>query len=180
MSYVEIHRVQANGEVVSYDSAKNNHGFAPIVWDKLAAQYKIPIGSILSEDRYNKVWEAYGTGTFTAEDNILMGATFDRSWIPRESLPLLLKAMRDFHARVIVPNNYVHTILDSVEIIEDLLKEDPEIRGVAFTMCSAVQTMWRLHVTGVDEDGEEYEETRNLNIDTDVCYDGKPPQRIES
>ena len=39
MSYVEIYRVDAEGDVTSYDSASNNHHFAPLVWEYLTVQY---------------------------------------------------------------------------------------------------------------------------------------------
>ena len=69
--------------------------------------------------------------------------------------------MRAFHERYIVPNKYMPTIKDSIEVIEAIIKEDPELRGVAFNMCSAVESFWVLR----DEDGKP----QAYNIDKAVA-----------
>lgn len=161
MSYVTIYRIDADGDVERLGEAKNNHGFAPLVWDKLMAQYRItPTGPRWGDDYYQPLWGLSGTGKLKRHEDILLGATFDRVWISRALVPELVEAMRAFHQRYIVPNNLVHTISDAADILAKWMPEHPTDRGVAFNMCSAVESFWTVY------DGE-LDESRPYNIDRD-------------
>jgi hypothetical protein len=146
MSYVEIFVVQKNGEVVSFATVQNNHGFAPLVWDKLGEQYKVPkkmpeFPLMMNPEALQALWDKCGTGELDPLDDLLLAATFDRIWVKRELVPDLIKACRTFHERYIA-GRYVETVRASAAVMERLLEECPEALGVAFNMCSANEPFW--------------------------------------
>lgn len=166
MSYVTIYRVEADGDVAWLGEAKNNHGFAPVVWDTFITKYNAPGSGPREADRYRPLWALYGSSAAAKDytgkvlsraDDLLLGATFDRVWVPSELVPELIASMRAFHEAHILPRNYVQTIADAADLIEKEL--DPTDRGIAFNMCSAVESFWQVD----DEIGD----CRPYNIDLD-------------
>jgi len=145
MSYVEIFCIEASGDVMSFGRARNNHGFAPCVWTKLGQKY-----GFLPKDAYSithpgtdDLWAAVGTGALSRQDDVLLGATFDRIWIRKEGLDELMQAMAAFHKQY---TPLCDTILASKLIIERMLMVMPDLLGIAFNMCSAVEAFWYVPV----------------------------------
>jgi hypothetical protein len=64
MSYVAIYAIRPDGDVYYLDEANNNHGFAPLVWQYLMAQYCLhPTGDpyeLESRWNYDPPMEPYG------------------------------------------------------------------------------------------------------------------------
>ena len=170
MSYVTIYAVQANGDVTYYGEARNNHGFAPLVWRHLCKQYGLDVGvNIFDEEGQRAIDQLFawrGTGHMASEDDILVGATGDRVWIAREHVPLLAAACRSFYKRYVKPHSLVDTVNQAAAVMDELLERIPDALGVAFNMCSAVDSFWSVPV----EDGED---CRPYNILTDESKGGE-------
>lgn len=168
MSYVTIYRIDPEGDVELLGDAKNNHGFAPLVWHKLIEQYKVPTKGTRywDDDYYQPLWSLLGTGKLERLDDILLGATFDRVWIGRALVPELIESMRIFDQRHIVPNNLVRTISEAADVLAKWLTAYPDDRGIAFNMCSATESFWMVW-------DEENEESRPYNIDKDPGGKGR-------
>ena len=97
MSYVTIYEIQANGDVLEIAEGSNNHVFAPLIWDYLREKYGYDGGSgKYSDDRYNAMWKAWPDPKMPRLEQVLLGATFDRVWIKRETLPALIEACEWF------------------------------------------------------------------------------------
>ncbi len=173
MSYVEIFRITESGDVLTYDTARNNHGYAGIVWQYLMVQYGLHATGRPYELNppwnYEPLWAKFDDGSLEPLDRILLGSTFDRVWVKKETLHDLIKAQRAFHEKYIVPNDIADTISKTADVIEALLAEDPSILGVAFNMCSANEPYWQVR---------EDEEPRTYNIfadkDLPLGGEGKP------
>lgn len=170
MSFVTVYAIRPNGDAALLGEAKNNHGFAPLVWQKLMVQYGLhPTGSpydLKPAWHYEPLWSLLGTGKLERSDELLLGITLDRAWIGRALVPELIKSMRAFHTRYIVPNNLVRTISDAADVLDGWLVECPDDRGVAFNMCSACSSFWEVY-------DRETDESRNYNIDRDPGGPGR-------
>ena len=166
MSYVKILAVRSNGDVVTFGTAKNNHGFAPLVWEKLAKKYKVPrSGSYLMMDdvALRALWDMFDGDKLSELDKLLLGATFDRVWVKRETIPKLVEACRAFHKEYVADNNLVATVDATADKLEELLEAQPDALGVAFNMCSAIDSFW-------DWEDEETGAVTNYNVLTNKCH----------
>jgi hypothetical protein len=146
VSYVEVFVVEQNGDVVSFGATSNNHGFAPLVWDKLGEQYEVPredprFPLMMDKQALEALWNKCGTGELDPLDDLLLAATFDRIWVKRKLVPDLIKACRAFHERHIA-GRYVDTVARTADMMGRLLEECPDAIGVAFNMCSANEPFW--------------------------------------
>jgi len=159
MSYVTIYAVQANGDVTYYGEARNNHGFAPLVWEHLCKQYGLDVGVYIfsgkGQQAIDQLFAWRGTGHMAPEDDIMVGATNDRVWIAREHVPQLVAACRSFYKRHVKPRNQVDTVNQAAAVMEELLERVPDALGVAFHMCSAAAPFWSVYVEG-EEPGRPY------------------------
>lgn len=97
MSYVTIYKVEQNGDVVDFAEGTNNHVFAPLVWDIFLAKYGYDGGKgRYADDRYDAMWKAWPDPKMPRIEQVLLGATFDRVWIKRETIPALIEACEWF------------------------------------------------------------------------------------
>lgn len=164
MSYVTIYGIDSEGDVERYGEAKNNHGYAPLVWQYLTVQYGIhPTGKpydLTPMWNYQPLWDMEKAGKLERLDALLLGSTYDRVWVRRALVPELIEGMRAFHKRYVVPNNFVETISEAADRLTEWLAGNPDDRGVAFNMCSADSSFWEVY-------DPEAEESRPYNIDRD-------------
>lgn len=151
MSYVRLFKILPNGDTQVYGEARNNHGFAPLIWEWLGKKYnKIPPDAYLhGEGVLEQTWAMFGKGELERWENILLGASFDRVWVKRELIPELVDALRRFYQEYVTPRNYVETTLQIADLLGKLL-QDPEARGVAFNPCSACEPFWRVYDAETD------------------------------
>ena len=188
VSYVSVYAVRQSGDVECIGEARNNHGFAPLVWDYLGEKCGIDVGGFGSTRDANleRLWKLFkpgGGGALDEPDNVLLGATFDRVWLKRERLPLLFDAVRRFTEEYVRPRGRVETAAECVRLIEEELVRDSALAGVCFNMCSAVDSYWHKRVP-IGEDGQplvgngepaDYDYV-TLNVFKDVdngCGEGK-------
>ena len=162
MSYVSIFAVRKTGVVERIGEARNNHGYAPQVWEHLGKKYKCIDPNApyygADEDGLKKLWKLFkpeGTKNevLDALDNILLGSTFDRVWIKKERLPLLFEAIQRFTTDHVRPMKRVETALECIPVIKKAMEEDPELVGVCFNQCSANSDYWYKNIP-MGEDGE--------------------------
>lgn len=192
MSYVTIFKIEANGDVVDYAEGRNNHTFAPIVWDVLGYKHKYMDKSLhpysLQDPGLNAMWAAWPDPKMSRMEQILLGSTFDRVWIKRETLPELIEACEWFlREHVLKPHkarSYKTGVMEDSyygsrtlagcgeNVAEGLrspgiiraLKEiyaDETSRGAAFDCCSANASFWCVK----ESDQGSY---RSWNIDIDA------------
>jgi len=171
MSYVEVFRVDKDGDVVSYDTARNNHGFAPLVWEKLGEKYEVPRTNeyylMMDKPALEATWKLRGEGKLDRLDNVLMGATFDRVWVKREDVPLLVEACRRFNRDHIAGAKLVDTVDRTADLLEMMFKEFSDDLGVAFNMCSANGAFWHVRVPCSECGCTCNGDTRPYNVKTD-------------
>lgn len=179
MSYVEVFVIDQNGDAVSFGEASNNHGFAPLVWEKLAKQYEVisPDGYVLlNHEALQKLWDMQGTDKLAKNDDIILGATFDRVWVKRDRVPSLVEACLDFHKRYILPGNLVRTIASTAALLKQAMEQHPEALGVAFNMCSANSAFWTIY-DPEKGDSRPYNVLKDQEHPGDE-YQGQQPQTL--
>ena len=150
MSYVEVFVINKDGLVSSYGEAKNNHCFAPMVWQRLADQHRLNIGGehlFLSDKVLKPLWKMAGTGKLPLEDDLLLQSTFDYVMIPKMLVEPLAERMRSFYNTELRERNIVPTMIDLANIIEESIKEVPDALGVCFNCCSANEPYWTVRST---------------------------------
>jgi hypothetical protein len=137
MSYVEIFAVHADGKVVTFGHARNNHAYTPVVWEVLGKKYGFLRGGyLLMDPGIADLWRALGTGKLTPDEDLLLGSTFDRVWIRRDALESLVRVLREFY-ETHIKGKYAETVKEAADTIERMTQEIPDLRGVAFNQCSA-------------------------------------------
>lgn len=105
MSYVTIFQVMANGDVLEVGEGSNNHTFAPLVWNYLGKKYGYgdDVMAYGKREDLKRMWKEWPSPKMTRLEHILLGATFDHVWIPRELLPELIEACELFYKEYIAP-----------------------------------------------------------------------------
>lgn len=189
MSYVTLLKVKKTGEVTSYATVANNHGFAPLVWGYFGKKFKTysgPYNIMMDEKALKATWKLFGSGKLDALDNILMGATFDRVWIKHERLPLFIEALERFHKEFIEPGGFVRTARGMATALQKFHEEEAASLGIALDQCSAIESWWHKRIP-LGDDGEplsgngkaaDYDYVP-LNILTDaLASDGQPHWEI--
>lgn len=169
MSYVDVLIVDDKGDVRSYGTARNNHGFAPLVWDYLGKKYGFVKPShhlsIMDPGIVNLIEEAIRPteklNPLSPTERLLLAATVEGVWIPKASMPELVKALLEFVEVYIRPKGYVETARSMAALIQQVLESDRPILGVALDCCSAVESFWSVR------GDPEKDESRPFNILTD-------------
>lgn len=157
MSYVEVFKVEADGDVVSFDSeARNNHVFAPLVWSILCEKY----GYSQGHGRYDDpgvaaMWKEWPSPKMTRAEQVLLGATFDRVWVKKDLIPELIEACQEFYNTYFTSpqpcknwmgqtefRSYDDRAIVGVIVALIGISEDSTARGAAFNCCSAVTPFW--------------------------------------
>lgn len=165
MSYVEAFVIGKDGEVLSYGEAKNNHGFAPMVWERLADRFGLTSDGrffFLSDEVMCPLGAMAGTGEIPLEDDLLLQSTFDYVMIPMALVPSLIKRMRTFYETELKPRNIVKTIPQLADLIEKAIKEYPDDLGICFNCCSANESYWWVRSQARDEGGDDDSHPRNI------------------
>lgn len=169
MSYVEVFAVDTSGEVLSFsDEARNNHVFAPLIWDTFLLKYgyvgaESGRGSFMRDNTaLDRMWREWPSPKMTRLDNILLGATFDLIWIKRDLLPELIAACELFFEEVLCkpcppsqfdkpgdpPGHYDDRAFKGViKALKEIYADETNI-GAAFNCCSANSPIW--YVRDVD------------------------------
>jgi len=141
MSYVEVFRVKKDGNVVSFDSeTRNNHGGAPLIWDKITELYGIEY-KMMSESTWDNLFSADSIDKYTREHKILMLSTCDRVWIRKEIIDELIVAYENFHKQF-VRDQYVDTVNQLAKVLKEWQRKHKSDIGIAFNMCSAITPFW--------------------------------------
>lgn len=168
MSQMEVYVVKPDGDVVFHSGIKNAFLGAFFIWQKLCDRYGFyqadPIDwrdgitgfhagrAIL--DEFRKLFRHMPEMSST--DFLIMESTCDGAIVPRDLMPRLAEALREF-AGVYSGGNQ----LLLADLIDVLYTED--IRGMAFCQTSVAQCSWALSIDPSDEGSGE----RSLNIDRD-------------
>jgi len=173
MSYVTIFKIDKDGDVCPHAEGYNHHAFAPLVWEILGTKYgyldKMTHPYFLVDPGLNELWKKWPDPKMSRLEQVLMGATFDRVWFRRETLPELIEACewfldeyirkphktKDWRTGQMVDAHYDDRTLagDSVHKSPGIIKalkeiyEDPTSRGAAFNCCSGVLAFWYVYDT---------------------------------
>lgn len=135
MSYTTVYKIAADGSLHDGGQAKNSRGFACLVWTQLGNAYGLPENYSMPE---LPIWKELATGKLTEDEDIVMGATFDRVWVRKEGLPRLVSALRAFYEKY--GQGKVDTILGVANLIESFMGED--VRGACFQVTSLSSQLW--------------------------------------
>ena len=171
MSYVEVFSINPEGNVISFGSARNNHGGAPMIWEHLIRKYGFSNQPYILSDMeaLNRLWQCCGNNVYERWEDVLLAATFDHIYIPPHLTPNLMEEVADSFERfcneVAKPQNKVETTGEIATLLRKILTQgnhDPQpiCWGAAFNMCSAVSPFWNWE----DEEGD----SRPYNIFTDA------------
>jgi hypothetical protein len=193
VSYVEVFAVDKDGDVLSHSTdARNNHVFAPLVWDLFGKKYgyfaEYPFPSS-RDDGLAHLWREWPSPKMTRAENILLGATFDRVWIRRALLPELVSACEDFLAEYIrkpappsrfdkpgdPPSFYDdRAVVGIIAALKEILQDESNI-GAAFNCCSANEAFWRVR----DVDSYDCTTCEGGFVAMFPCPDCKGDQKVE-
>lgn len=157
MSRMVIYRVKADGEVRRLGEASNAWGGAMLIWTALCEANGL--GPIGYGANLEPLWSMFGKGKLSRRDEIILGMTFDRVWVKRETVPELVEAMRSFYKQY--GAGKVATLLAAADVLQKWFDEHPDDRGVAFNQTSVSESLWSVYI-------EEEDEKRPYNIDTDT------------
>lgn len=191
MSYVEVFKVEANGDVVSYNTAPNNHAGAPVVWEDLAKRHGFSNSPYVMADidGLERMWKSIGTGKLERWEELVLVCTFDHIWVPRELVVEASEAIdRFYHERGRRENwkgeitRIDYTLGTVARLMKEIVEKDPSAAGVAFNMCSANSSYWYVHDSQEEWD-EGVSDPRPYNVLTDkeqLCgpYKGKTAESI--
>lgn len=152
MSYATVYKILLTGDVEHFADVRNGAAGAPVIWRKLGE--KVGLAGYGREDA---VWDLFGKGRFTRQEDLCLGFTFDGAYVRKEHLGELAEALEAFHAAHCA--GLVPTIAGMAEALRRLEKED--VRGACFRQTSVCDHPWSLRVEG-DED-----ERRSFNFERD-------------
>lgn len=178
MSYIEIYKVQKNGDVVSYAKVRNNHAYAPLIYRVMMDEYgyrnekEHPF--FLEDPGLQKMWDecSYREGIWSGDDmadaRLVLMSTYDRVWIEKSLMSDLVRTLRAFCEQHVTSKQMNdETILGCIEQLERLYQV-PDTRGVAFNLCSANEPFWDVWTT--NPECASYEgDYMPFNVDQDPC-----------
>ena len=145
MSRVCIMVIDKRGRIETRDEARNASAFHPAIWDHLLLKYKLarphqhfPRMAEGGQDLkvLGRIWQR--VGKIDRADGLVLAATFDRVWFPRECIHDLRDALRVVQGEL--PSTYVQTLADIAGRL-DTLELSRTDRGVCF-QGSIVSTWW--------------------------------------
>lgn len=93
-----------------------------------------------------EIWDLFKSPKVTKSERIVLGSTFDNVLAKVESIDKVLQAFREFGGDT--------TLKEQADIIEQALKEDPEIVAIGWNQTSVSGNTWAHEK--FDEDTEEY------------------------
>lgn len=151
MSRTTVFRIKNDGQVEEAFEQSNSWLHAPKIWDLLFKKY-----CLLPTDHEYASWMQYGQRLWdlasdkrlSRTERIALLTTFDRVWVPREMIAEVSAACVELGG--------------GINGLSELASED--IRGVCFQGTSVSDNLW----STPEDDGL-------INIDRDVCSDGKKP-----
>src|SRR5271156_1697092 len=117
MSRVEVYIFKANGDAEHYGDARNSFGFGMHVWQILAPKYGVYFNLLGSEAELKPLWNIAFRPDVSRRDRIIMGATFDRTWVKKENLSELMEALQSF-----IQEHPTETLRQFLSIVQEVNK----------------------------------------------------------
>jgi len=145
MSYVEIFSINKEGEILSFAEVRNAMAGALLIWEKLGEKYNLlGEGYSMMPGYYEKLWKSCSKGILTPGEDLLVRSTFDNVWLRRDLIPLLAKAMHEFHQEFIAGTNISNTVERAALSLESLLgnTSEEEVIGICFNQTSVNSDIW--------------------------------------
>jgi len=184
MSYTEVYRFGKDGKARLAGEARNSHGFAPYIWQKLGEKYGILRKGEPYFDKTEQIWALFANDSTEFNDRIVLGTTFDDIVVPKEGLHIVIEALQKFIEEfpyntqgctaqddtflVRLPERVIEelakgTINLLIEILQAEL-ENPETIAIAFNVTSVNDGVWEVCHQG--KNGHWYRRAYNLKTDS--------------
>lgn len=128
-------------------SIRNSHRSAPAVWSILSDKYLNQQFSLFLYDSLQKVWNLYENKDVDISHRLVLGSTFDYSYILKEDLDELIKAMKKFVSDLDKDNKT--SLLEQVSILESY--KDKDIDYVVFEQTSTSGCPHLIYDVDLDE-----------------------------
>ncbi len=154
MSYTELYKVPAKGEIEFCAEFHNASRGAMLVWMNLGKAYGT-WGSILM---MRPTWDLHKDSRLPVEYRIVMKVTFDNGMVRRENLPRLIMAIRKYAERF-DPG----TLLEQAEKLEELA-QDESCFAVCWNQTSVNADAWWIpddHPEKGDDNWRRYDISRD-------------------
>ncbi len=152
MSYVEIYKVQDDGDVVPYGEARNSHGFAPLIWGYLGRKHIEPNYNQFLDIGLEKLFSLFISGKLSRREDALLGATADKVWIRKDFIPDLIVYLREFY--LYHCKDKVETMIWIADSLQKML-EDSDMIGCAFNCTSVCESFWDVY-DGLNDEWVHY------------------------
>lgn len=184
MSYAEVYRFEKDGRARLTGKARDSHGFASYIWQRLGEKYGIIKDGIscLDEETSKRIWGLFKEDYVDLRDKIVLGATFDYAVIIKEAIPKLIEALRSFITEfpypiysesegdtfpIKLPERVIEeiekgTIVTLIEILESEMA-NPKTVAIAFNATSVNDNAWQAETMGKND--RVYYRTYNINKD---------------
>ena len=168
MSCTEIYGIKKNTVECIGETRNSWHG-AMAVWVFLEKKYLpkyVPDWAFDVNQEYSRtsamgqadgpikeIWDLFKSPKVTESERIVLGSTFDNVLAKVESIDKVLQAFREFKGET--------TLKEQADIIEQAIKEDPEIVAIGWNQTSVNGDTW-----ASDSYDEEKEEPVWYNLET--------------
>jgi len=170
MSSTQLYKFTKEGEAECFGEVRNSFRGAMTVWNILDERYLPPftpswaIGDEpgktyhRSSDMFGgglkEVWALANGEDITKIDKIVLASTFDNVTVKKENIPELIEAFRAFEGEC--------TIKEQADLIEEELKNNPDLIAIAWNQTSVNCDTWDSDVMGKDEYGDDYYPPYNI------------------
>lgn len=151
MSCTEIVVFKECGNAEYYSEAKNAWRGAMAVWNTVNKKYLNGSANIFFDA--NPIWDLFKDKNVSRIDRIVLGSTFDKALINKESLREVIDAYREFEKE-----NQCTSLNEQADILEKILDEC--YIAVGFNQTSVNENPW-VHDLYDEEKDEEYEYSYN-------------------
>lgn len=155
MSQLRVYAIHSDGEVDHYGDVSNPFAVCVHVWSTLARKHGV------ANPMYGgtALWDLAGVGALDDVDELVLGFTFDASWIRRENVPELSEALRVFwdDARFVNgdPDRKVAPSIPRLCDLLDAFVRDPDAgTGLCFNQTSVNENPWQVRTDDENEEGE--------------------------
>ena len=117
--------------------------------------FEISLSSAMEQkdNPMEEIWDLFKSPKLTKSERIVLGSTFDNVLAKVESIDKVLQAFREFEGDT--------TLKEQADIIEQAIKEDPEIVAIGWNQTSVNGDTW-----ASDSYDEEKEEPIGYNLET--------------
>lgn len=156
MSYTELYKVPAQGEIVEYAEFRNSYRGAWLVWDQMGKQY---CGGV-SISNMQPVWDLAKSDRVPIDYRIVMASTFDNVMVRRENLPRLVQAIEEY-----AKTFEAGTLLEQADKLKELAQDD-SCFAVCWNQTSVNCDTWLVRREGLDKYGDPLWEMYDVSRDT--------------